>query len=149
MSRYSITQTQYKDKECLLKALCDIGYTMEQIEVHSEPQPLYGYKGDKRKEKANIIIRRKNVGVGSNDVGYVLQPDGTYGAIISDFDMHGFGKNVKNINISYCKYALIKRLNKSDCKKTHKIIKEEDGVRNGEKYKIVSIDVKELTRLMA
>jgi len=34
-----------------------MGY--KNIEVHEEAQNLYGYRGDKRKEKAHIIIRKK------------------------------------------------------------------------------------------
>lgn len=38
--------------------------------VHEEAKHLRGYQGDKRSQKAHIIIPRKQVGVASNDVGF-------------------------------------------------------------------------------
>lgn len=38
--------------------------------VHSTPKQLEGYHGDLRKQKAHIIIPRKQVGGASNDVGF-------------------------------------------------------------------------------
>jgi hypothetical protein len=61
-------------------------WTAEQIEIHNEPQTLYGYRGDARQEKANMIIRRKDVGMSSNDLGFIKNEDNTYSAIISEFD---------------------------------------------------------------
>lgn len=70
----------------MVKALKRVGFTDAQIEVHDKSTNLYGYRGDKRPDKANVIIRRKNVGCASNDLGFELQEDGTYRAIISDYD---------------------------------------------------------------
>ena len=57
-------------------------------EVHEEPKYLYGYQGDKREQKAEVIIRRAYVGSSSNDIGYVKGPDGNFKALISDYDSH-------------------------------------------------------------
>lgn len=84
MSAYQTQETQFSDEDCLLKALADLGYT--QVEVHAEPQQLVGYHGDMRAQRANIIVRRQYVGRASNDIGFVKGPEGTYRAIISDFD---------------------------------------------------------------
>ena len=66
------------------------------VEVHNEPKGLYGYQGDLRSKKpvhsadyapeCHIIIRRKNVGSASNDVGYRRLENGKYAAYVSDYD---------------------------------------------------------------
>ena len=84
MSHFTTIQTQFTNPEALLKALDDTGY--KQVELHQEAQPLYGYQGDKRPQTAEIIIRRQYVGRASNDLGFKRQEDGTYRAIISDYD---------------------------------------------------------------
>jgi Protein of unknown function (DUF1257) len=94
MSEYHITTTRFTDEECLVNALIASGYTREQIEVHKEPQQLIDYVGrptrylDKNGDKANIIIRRQNIGYGSaNDLGFKWNTaTGTYDAIVSEYD---------------------------------------------------------------
>ena len=56
------------------------------VEVHEEATNLIGYHGDKRTDKAEIIIRREYISSASNDIGFKLAQDGTYQAIISDYD---------------------------------------------------------------
>jgi hypothetical protein len=73
--------------ELLLAALADLGWDSGKVEVHETPVTLYGYHGDARPEKANIVIRRHNTGIGSsNDIGFVKRDDGTYAPIISEYD---------------------------------------------------------------
>lgn len=69
----------------LLALLSQHGFGPESVEIHSEPMPLFGYKGDQRPECAHVIIRRKHVGYGANDVGFVRTADG-FTAIISEYD---------------------------------------------------------------
>ena len=83
--------TKLKNRASLVKALQRAGFRADQIEVHDEAQHLYGYRGDQRPEKANVIIRRKFVGGASNDIGFERQADGTYKAIVSDYDRHRYG----------------------------------------------------------
>lgn len=93
MSRYCKVQTQFRDSVALIDALSETGnWTLNQIEHHTVAQHLYGYSGDKRPEKAHIIIRRKLVGSASNDIGFVLGEDGNYEAIISSYDSSKYGK---------------------------------------------------------
>lgn len=66
-----------------------MGFKAEHIEVNKEPVNLYGYHGDVRPEKAEIVIRRSSISSSSNDVGFQRQPDGTYQAIVSDYDRSG------------------------------------------------------------
>jgi hypothetical protein len=87
MSAYSETRTTFKDAALLLEALKEMGYG--EVECHiGNPQQLVGYHGDLRADKADIIIRRKHIGSASNDIGFRRGADGTYGAIISDYDSH-------------------------------------------------------------
>ena len=89
MSMYHECQTDLKCAKPLISALNEMGFPTEYSE---QPLPLYGYHGDKRQQTANIVIRRANIGAASNDVGFALQPDGTYAAIISEFDSVKFNQ---------------------------------------------------------
>ncbi len=84
MSHFTSIKTQIKDKEALIKALADVG--LKNIEIHETAQSLYGFQGDVRPETAEVIIRRKYVGSSSNDIGFKLQDDGQFQAIISEYD---------------------------------------------------------------
>jgi hypothetical protein len=85
MSAYSPFETEYNDQECLVAALAENGY--KNVEIHETPVHLVGYHGDTRPEVANIIVRRKEIGGASNDIGFVKdESTGNYKAIISDFD---------------------------------------------------------------
>jgi hypothetical protein len=84
MSAYSPFETEFNDQECLIKALAEVGY--KNVEIHEQAKHLVGYHGDTRPEVANIIVRRKEIGGASNDIGFVKKADGKFTAIISDFD---------------------------------------------------------------
>lgn len=84
MSHYTLLKTQFVDVEALVKALADVGFA--HVEVHRRPQTLMDWVGLPRPQKAEVIIRRKYVGHGSNDIGFWRQQDGTFQAIISEFD---------------------------------------------------------------
>jgi hypothetical protein len=96
MSQFDDFKTIITDEECLISALCRClnayGQQIQRdwIECHKNPVNLYGYKGDKREQKANIIIRRNHVGNASNDIGFIKNADGTYSAIISEYDTGRF-----------------------------------------------------------
>lgn len=83
------------DRSCLLRALQDMGFTEGQIRVNETAQQLQGYGGDMRADTAEIILPRAHVGGASNDIGFKLNEDGTYGAIISDYD-RGNGASSKH-----------------------------------------------------
>ena len=86
MSHFTTLVTQITDIDALVAALADVGYG--NVEVHDLSQPLYGYQGDMRPERAHVIVRRKHVGEASNDIGFERQPEGEYRAWISEFDRH-------------------------------------------------------------
>jgi hypothetical protein len=93
MSAYLPFQTEFNDAECLVQALADNDVlSYKNVEVHEQAQSLIGYHSDVRPEKANIIIRRKDIGGSSNDIGFLKnEATGKYTAIISDFDKHKHG----------------------------------------------------------
>lgn len=84
MSHFTRVRTRLRDPEVLTEALAAVGHP--QVELHKEPQTLYGYQGDARPERAELIVRRKHIGSASNDIGFARQEDGTYEAIISEYD---------------------------------------------------------------
>jgi hypothetical protein len=84
MSHYTVMDTQLSSAEHLVKALADMGF--RDVEVHAEPQPLVGWLGDNRKNRAHIIVRKAEIGFVSNDIGFLQTPSGYFRAQISDFD---------------------------------------------------------------
>ncbi len=84
MSHFTRIRTQLRDAEVLAEALRAVG--LPQVELHDRPETLYGYRGDARPEKAEVIVRRKHIGSASNDIGFARRPDDTFEAIISEFD---------------------------------------------------------------
>ena len=83
MSHFTRVKTEITDLGCLLEALADMGF--DEVETGTN-LGLYGYEGRLREERADVVIRRKFVGSASNDIGFHLEPDGTYQAIVSEYD---------------------------------------------------------------
>jgi hypothetical protein len=86
MSHYVECTPGFKDQQALIDALVAVGFAREQIEVHEQAVPLFGYQGDQRPQRAHIVIRREHVGPAANDVGWERLADGTYRAWISEYD---------------------------------------------------------------
>jgi hypothetical protein len=89
LSKYEETRTVLSDERYLVEALKEMGYAPE---VCREGTPLYGYMGDERLERAHVVIRRRQVGSASNDIGFARGDNGVYRAIISEYD-RGIGFN--------------------------------------------------------
>jgi hypothetical protein len=108
VSRYVTVKTQFNDGKALVSALMETGkWSIEQIEIHNNPRHLVGYKGKERPEVAHIIIRREHVGEASNDIGFVKNADGSYEAIISEFDSRKYGaKWVANLKGNYAYHKI-------------------------------------------
>jgi hypothetical protein len=85
MSHYSEVVIEMTDQGCLVAALERLGFKGK-IEIHKEPQSLYGYHGDVRSQKAHVIIRREHVGWAANDLGFERQANGKYRIWVSEFD---------------------------------------------------------------
>jgi hypothetical protein len=89
MSHFTTIKTQLRDTDALLAALKDLGF--HQVECYATPQVLIGYEGDRRSESAEVIIRRRFISPLSNDIGFARQADGSFHAIISEYDQrHGY-----------------------------------------------------------
>ena len=81
MSKYlCYSEIVFKDRQLLLAALADLGYT--DVE-EGEALGLYGYQGDRRTETAELIVRRHHIGSASNDLGF-RRTDGGYVPVISE-----------------------------------------------------------------
>jgi hypothetical protein len=83
MSKYSETSTTVRNQVYLVAALGELGY---KAEIHVDGGALVGYEGRERPERAHVIIRRIQIGPASNDIGFVRKPDGTFGAVLSEYD---------------------------------------------------------------
>jgi hypothetical protein len=91
MSEYVEIDTHLTDASLLVAALEDLGFPRDVIEIHATAVPLEGYRGDEREQRAEIVIRRLAVGRSSNDLGFARQSDGTFRAIISEYDQRTAG----------------------------------------------------------
>ena len=118
MSEYHEQKTVYKDRDCLVAALNDVGYN--KVEVYDVAVQLYDFQGrathylNPEGDKANVIVRRSVIGGAANDLGFTLQSDGTYSAIISDFDNHKHNADwLKALKKSYVEKADMKLARKN------------------------------------
>lgn len=84
MSQYHEATCAIKDEDSLVAALKELGFNT--VEVHKEAQTLYDYHGKPRPQKANVIVRKDTFCSSSNDIGFLKNTDGTYTAIVSQFD---------------------------------------------------------------
>lgn len=100
MSKYlTFTDVVFTNKTLLLAALADLGYSdVEQ----GEGLHLYGYLGDVRAERAEIVVRRRSIGSSSNDLGFARSGEG-YTPIISEYDQRMLhdGKFVARLRSAY------------------------------------------------
>lgn len=109
MSEYCDIKTQFKSEEALIDALLEASpqWTRDMIELHAEPQHLFGYQDDQREQTAHLIIRREHVGGAANDIGFLRGPDGTYTAQISRYDSHRYGERWQGkLKQSYAYHAI-------------------------------------------
>lgn len=85
MSAYLTLRTPMTEEECLLAALADLGFEASMVEVHTTPVNLVGYLGDRRRQVAHVVIRRRHIGAASNDLGFLATLTG-YQALVSGYD---------------------------------------------------------------
>lgn len=115
MSAYKKIECEIVDKDCLIEALQLLGFKPE---IFTEPKNLTGYRGDQRKETANIIIPRDQVNKftgASNDIGFLWSEiNQKYDFIVSDYDKAKLMD--QRIIQAYVKVALEKALEKNGFK---------------------------------
>lgn len=122
MSHMVTIATEFRDEECLLKALHDLG--IEDVRRHYVPHALRGYMDDERAEKAHIIVSKEEVNKklswgGSNDLGFVLK-DGKYQAIVSEYDQNRWWNTKKGLLTQRYNYHKVVK----EAKKAHKTLRE-------------------------
>lgn len=82
MSAYKeFNEIQLANAACLVEALRQLGYTPE----FGRSLVLYGYEGDARREAAQIVVRRSQIGSSSNDLGFAWNGK-AFIPVISEFD---------------------------------------------------------------
>lgn len=115
MSAYKKIECDIVDKESLLEALSLLGFTPD---VLVEPKHLTGYRGDERKETANIIVSKDQVNKftgASNDIGFLWnEKENKYDFIVSDYDKAKLMD--QRIIQAYVKVVLEKALKKNGFK---------------------------------
>lgn len=126
MSEYHIRKTQFKDAASLIAALKDVkvGCSDIEVEVHEVPQALLDFRGNRTHyvtasgDVAHIIVRRKYVKGMSNDLGFVRNADGTYEALISEYDstVGCDDKWMKSLKTSYVTHYSAKLASKQGLK---------------------------------
>jgi len=115
MSAYKKIECEIVDKNSLLNALSSLGFKPI---CYTEAEQLTGYKGDKRNEKANIVIPKEQVNHftgASNDIGFLWDAKNKkYEMIVSDYDQAH--KMHDRIIQSYVKVVLEEALAKNGFK---------------------------------
>jgi hypothetical protein len=100
MSKYlTFTDIVFKNEALLIAALASLGYA--EVEL-GDQLPLYGYMGDERAERAQLVVRRQHIGPASNDLGFARTAEG-YTPIISEYDQRTMmgGKFIALLRASY------------------------------------------------
>lgn len=92
MSEYKVVQCEFtvNNEQALVDALKEV-FTDSGVIVHDQAAHLYGYQGDRRAQKAHIVIPRNYVGPGANDLGFERLANGRYRYHVSEFDRSKWG----------------------------------------------------------
>lgn len=107
MSEMQKVTVEFKDQDCLVSALEEMGYSPE---VHATAIDMIGYGGVKR--KANVIVSKNQFG-GMANAGFQKMEDGTYTLHVDDYDWGSHGKrfNLNKIKQNYTKATIKKYVN--------------------------------------
>lgn len=140
MSAYSEIATTFSDPGLLMAALVAVGYTGAENHV-GNPQVLVSYTGDYRTldgqghttdvskaMKADIIVRRAEIGGSSNDIGFVRNSSGVFQAIISDYDSSRHGSQwLQRLKFNYAEQNILQTAKKQGLKVLHSGKKLDNG----------------------
>lgn len=85
MSHYTQLQTQMHDEEVLLEALSDLGF--HGLVCSEKPVLLSGWD----KQFAEIKIPESMLDSAFSDIGFKRQSDGSFKALIADYDRRKYG----------------------------------------------------------
>ena len=84
MSKFSTIEVEFKDRDCIVETLEEMGYPVEVSSLAGLTLNGY-YEADTLQNIANIVIRKHNLSVSSNDLGFQRTATG-YKMLISDYD---------------------------------------------------------------
>jgi hypothetical protein len=59
MSQYLVVECEIDKEKYIVEGLKDMGFSMDEIEIHQTSQTLMNYNGQPGPQKGNIIVRRK------------------------------------------------------------------------------------------
>jgi len=108
MSEFHVLELSFKDQECLVEVLKELGYKPKVVQ---KAESLYGYQGDARSQKANIIIPKSQVGSSSNDIGFERTSDG-YKMHISEYDIGSHRFPTNKLKQMYAEKKIMKEVRK-------------------------------------
>lgn len=90
MPRYRLIPTGVPTNSDLKHTLSEMG--VRNVEVHPHPVPLDDWIGRPTDVMADVIVRRKDLGASSDDMGFVRGEDGTWDALVSEIHLFRFDK---------------------------------------------------------
>lgn len=125
MSEFHTIDSEFIDKQCLMDSLAEMGYKPVD---HEQSVQLYGYQGDQRTQRANIVIPRSQVGSASNDVGFEFV-DGRYRTHISEFDQSMQKFNLNKLKALYAEKVVEKTIRNSGQYSITSSHREQDGTK--------------------
>jgi hypothetical protein len=88
--RYRLIPTGVPTSSDLQKTLTEMG--LRNVEVHASPVPLDDWIGRPTDVMADVVVRRKDLGASSDDMGFVRNERGTYDALVSEIHLFRFDK---------------------------------------------------------
>lgn len=109
ISEFHVIEVLFKDEGILVQSLKEMGYKPD---IYEKAINLRGYQGDKREQKAHIVVSRKQVGRASNDIGFERKKTGGFVLHASAYDLAWrTGKKIKQLNRTYTENKLKKTIN--------------------------------------
>ena len=112
MSKFDDYQTLMNDQDCLVESLGSLGRKTVLAKDQVNGDPLFGYEGAQRPERAQVILPRKTLSGASNDIGFRREENGNFTAVVSQYDSQiGYGKAwLAKVNATYLEKKGIKDL---------------------------------------
>lgn len=113
MSKFVSFETEFTDGKLLIEALTKMGLKGVQNHI-GHPVRMQDFVGSRSQGRdADILVPRNQVGHWSNDLGFVRVDNGTYEAIISDYDQGRYNGNWRNkLAVEYSEVELGSKMKK-------------------------------------
>jgi hypothetical protein len=72
VSHFSEIKASFKDAECLVNALVQLGFLKDQVKVNKTPVALRDYTGQTTQNKAHVVVPREAMGNRCSDIGWQI-----------------------------------------------------------------------------